>query len=283
LDQSNCLACHGDPSLTTHLANGTVVSLYVDTGDLPEAVHRFMDCTTCHTEDPHSLHSPLTKMSQAQMCGSCHKYEYDQFLGSIHGQQQIRGNTDAATCTDCHSDDSSPHNVVRVLDPAASTYPKNIARTCAKCHNDPLLMGKYGIVEKVYDSYMRSYHGKAMELAPDNATIRQLDTATCTNCHGAHNIEAVNDPTSPVAGMSNLLQTCQLCHPDAGPGFIKSFLGHKAADTSYFPEVYYGGNGFYIFSRAMLAGGVLIVATSISLRGVPWIRRRVKRRKKKEG
>ena len=176
------------------------------------------------------------------------------------------GNSDPATCTDCHSATSNPHNVVRVLDPAASTYPKNIAQTCAKCHDDPKLMDKYGIVEKVYDSYMRSFHGKAMELAPDGAPIQQLDTATCVNCHGAHNIALVSDPNAPVAGMDNLLETCKTCHPDAGPEFVKGFLGHKAVNSDFMPEVYWGGKSFYIFSRAMLAGGVLIVATSISLR-----------------
>jgi nitrate reductase cytochrome c-type subunit len=281
LDQNNCLKCHGDPSLTKKQADGTSISLYVDTGDLPQAVHRYQDCTACHTSSPHEVQTPLTKLSQAEKCGSCHKYQYGQYMNSVHGAPQPGGNSDPATCADCHSADANPHNVVRVLDPSASTYPKNIAQTCAKCHDDPALMDKYGIVEKVYDSYMRSFHGKAMKLSPETATIQQLDTATCVNCHGAHNIKAVADPAAPVAGMDNLLRTCQLCHPGAGPEFVNGFLGHKAANSDLLPEVYWGGTTFYIFSRAMLAGGVLIVATSISLRGVPRIVRKFKRRNKK--
>jgi len=203
-------------------------------------------------------------------------------MNSVHGVPQPGGNSDPATCTDCHSSDSNPHNVVRVLEPEASTYPKNIAQTCAKCHDDPKLMDKYGIVEKVYDSYMRSYHGKAIKLSPDNATIQQLNTATCVNCHGSHNIKATSDPAAPVAGMDNLLRTCQICHSGAGPEFVKGFLGHKAVNSDFLPQVYWTGTSFYIFSRAMLAGGVLIVATSIGLRGVPRIIRKVKRRKKGE-
>jgi hypothetical protein len=157
-----------------------------------------------------------------------------------------------------------------------------VADTCAKCHNDPSLMDKYGIVEKVYESYMRSFHGKAIELAPDGAPIKQLDTATCVNCHGAHNISMVSNPGAPVAGMDNLLVTCQSCHPNAEPEFVEGFLGHKAANSDFLPEVYYGGTAFFVLSRAMLVGGMLIVATSISLRGFPWIANRIKRRKGKD-
>jgi hypothetical protein len=122
-----------------------------------------------------------------------------------------------------------------------------------------------------------------MKLSPKNSAMKQLDTATCTSCHGAHNITSVSDPDAPVAGMDNLLQTCESCHPGAGPEFVKGFVGHKAVNSDNLPEVYWGGTAFYVFSRAMLAGGALVVATSIGLRGVPWIGRRFRRGKKKEG
>jgi hypothetical protein len=281
-DASNCLSCHGDPSLTKKLADGTTVSLYVNAANLPQAAHRYQDCTSCHTDKPHEVQTPLTKLSQAEKCGSCHQYEYDQYIESVHGVPMAGGNTDPATCADCHSTDGNPHSVVRVLDPAASTYPKNIAQTCAKCHNDPALMDKYGIVEKVYDSYMRSFHGKAIKLSPQNATIQQLDTATCVNCHGAHNIKSVTDPASSVAGMDNLVKTCKGCHPQAGPQFVSGFLGHKVASSTKLPQVYWGGMIFSVLSRVMLAGGLMVMATSVGLRGVPWLRRKVKGDKKRE-
>jgi hypothetical protein len=285
-DKDNCLSCHGDPSLiglmTKQRPDGTSIALYVDTKGSTNSVHRYKDCTSCHGENPHDSKSPLTKLSLSEKCGTCHEYEYNQYKTSVHGAPQFEGNSDPATCTDCHSATANPHNVVRVLDPSATTYPKNIAQTCAKCHDDPKLMDKYGIVEKVYSSYMRSFHGKAMGLAPDGAAIQLLDTATCVSCHGAHNITSVSDPNAPVAGMDNLLKTCQTCHPTAGPEFVSGFLGHKAINSTYLPQVYWGGKGFYIFSRAMLASGLLIVGGSISLRVVPSVTRRIRRRKKKE-
>jgi hypothetical protein len=285
-DRNNCLSCHADAALTELMtkqrSDGSSIALYVDVEGSSNSVHRYKDCTECHGTDPHASTSELTKLSLSEKCGSCHQYEYKQWKTSVHGAPQFSGNSDPATCTDCHSATSNPHNVVRVLDPLATTYPKNIAQTCAKCHDNPGLMDKYGIVEKVYSSYMRSFHGKAMKLAPKNSALQQLDTATCVSCHGAHNISSVSSPNAPVGGKDNLLETCRTCHPDAGPEFVQGFLGHKATSAETLPQVYWTGKGFYLFTRAMLAGGVLIVATSISLRGVPWTARKIRRRKKKE-
>jgi hypothetical protein len=280
VDQNNCLSCHGDPSLadimTKQRPDGTSIALYVDPNGLSDSVHRFNDCTTCHSSKPHDVKTPLTKLSLAEKCGSCHQHEYGQYIESVHGAPQASGNSDPATCTDCHSTNSNPHSVVRVLDPAASTYPKNIAQTCAKCHDDPKLMGKYGIVEKVYDSYMRSFHGKAMSLSGESAALQQLNKATCVNCHGSHNISLVSDPNSPVAGMENLAKTCEQCHAGAGVEFAKGFLGHKEADPSHVPQVFWGERFFFLFTRVVLAGGVVLVVAPFWRMGVDRIKRRRK-------
>jgi nitrate/TMAO reductase-like tetraheme cytochrome c subunit len=270
VDQTGCLKCHGDASLaelmTKQRPDGSSIALYVDPNGLSYSVHRFNDCTACHTSDPHDVQSPLTKLSLAEKCGSCHQYEYDQYIKSVHGAPQTSGNSDPATCVDCHSNNSNPHNVVRVLDPGATTYPQNIAQTCAKCHDDEKLMAKYGIVEKVYDSYMNSFHGKAMSLAGQSAALQQLNKATCVNCHGSHNIALVSDPNSPVAGMANLAKTCEQCHPGAGVEFAKGFLGHKEADPSHVPQVFWGEKFFFVFTRLVLGFGVVLVAAPIGRR-----------------
>lgn len=282
LDADNCLSCHGNPSLTMKRGDGSTVSLYVNAGELPQSAHRYLDCTTCHGGEPHQANSPLTKLSTAEKCGTCHQYEYNQYLTSIHGVQLSSGNADVATCIDCHATDSSPHNVVRVLDPTASTYPKNIADTCGKCHSDVSLMTKYGVVEKVYDTYMSSFHGKAMELASDKLTMQELNTATCVNCHGAHDIKAVNDPSSPVAGMQHLAQTCDQCHPGAGVKFASGFLGHKEANPDFLPPVYWGEKFFYVFTRVVLGLGALMVAFQLGRWGVGRLAGQIARSKKED-
>lgn len=257
LDETGCLSCHGVENFTKTDENGEIISLYVDEQEVNTAAHRFIDCTTCHSDKPHDSNSPLNKLSLAEKCGSCHEYEYKLHIQSVHGQQLLEGNPDVATCVDCHSTSGGPHAVIRVLEYNAPTYKKNISDTCAKCHGDEELMADYGIVEKVYESYMRSFHGKAIQLG--TYEISQLDKATCANCHGFHDVKAVSDPNSPVANLENLTNTCRQCHTDAGPDFAAGFLGHKEASTENVAPVYYVERFFTVFLYSVLGFGVIVV------------------------
>ena len=261
LDENNCLSCHGNSDLTKTGAVGEEISLYVSQEMVNTASHRFIDCTTCHTSEPHKVATPLTKLSLAEKCGSCHQYEYKLHLESIHGQQLVQGNPDVATCVDCHSPEGNPHSVIRVLEYNAPAYKKNISQTCANCHGDEELMANYGIVEKVYESYMRSFHGKAMQLG--TYEITQLDKATCTNCHGVHNIKSVSDPTSPVAGLDNLAKTCEQCHPGAGAEFASGFLGHKEASPENIPVAHYTEILFTILLATVVTFGAVVVIIAV--------------------
>ncbi len=261
LDEHDCLACHGNPDLTKTTDAGGEISLYVSEKLVNTAAHRYIDCTTCHTSKPHEVNTPLTKVSLAQKCGSCHQYEYKLHLESIHGQQLVSGNPDVATCVDCHSAENNPHSIIRVLEYSAPAYRKNIAATCAQCHSDEELMASYGIVEKVYESYMRSFHGKAMQLG--TYEITQLDKATCTNCHGVHDIKTASDPNSPVAGVTNLAETCEACHPGAGVEFASGFLGHKEASPENIPVAHYTEIIFTILLTTVVSFGVFVVIIAI--------------------
>ncbi len=257
LDEHQCLSCHGDPELTKTTEGGEI-SLYVKEPTLNISAHRFIDCTTCHTSEPHNVPTPLTKLSLAEKCGSCHQYEYKLHLESIHGQQLAQGNSDVATCVDCHSSEGNPHSVIRVLEYDAPAYRKNIARTCANCHGNEELMSRYGILEKVYETYMRSFHGKALQLGTHD--VGQLDKATCINCHGFHDIKSTADPESPVAGVENLARTCEQCHPGAGVEFAGGFLGHRDVSRKNSPEVFYTEWFFTILRNSVIGLGVVVVA-----------------------
>ncbi len=268
-DEKSCLTCHGDPKLEKVTQDGTKISLYVSKNTLSTAAHRYIDCSTCHPGDPHQADSPLNKVSLAEKCGTCHQTEYKLHLQSIHGQGLASGNRDVATCVDCHSKGANPHGVIRVLEYDAPAYKKNIAETCAACHGNEQLMADYGIVEKVYESYLRSFHGKAMELG--SYEISQLDKATCTNCHGVHDIKAADDPASPVAGLDNLAQTCEQCHTGAGIEFARGFLGHREASLDNVPAAHYTETLFNILLRTVLGfGGLVVVAAVVRFSRKGW-------------
>jgi hypothetical protein len=261
LDLNGCLSCHQNTDLTTTV-NGRVVSLYVDAHALDESAHAYIDCTTCHTDEPHSITSALDKSSLTTLCGQCHEYEYSQFSKSIHGTQLAKGNTDVPGCANCHSPDGNPHSIDSVLKYTSPTYQTNIAHTCGKCHNNPEIMQDYGIVQDVYSSYVQSIHGKALQLSSN--TIARLNVATCVSCHGTHDIESVTNPTSPVTGKENLLKTCQQCHPGAGPQFVAGFVGHAEASPQNIPVAFYSVWFFRVLLITVLSfGGIVVIAAIV--------------------
>ncbi len=269
LDEKNCLSCHATLNTATTNKQGAVVSLRINEKDVLSGAHRYIDCTTCHTSKPHEVKPALTKKSSAEMCGTCHQYEYQVHTQSIHGQQLIQGNSDVATCVDCHSPKGDAHSVIRVLEYGAPTYKKNIAETCNKCHGNGELMESYGIVEKVYESYMRSFHGKAIGLSSYETS--QLNAATCTNCHGVHDIKATSDIAAKVAGMDNLVKTCEQCHAGAGAEFARGFLGHKEASPKNVPVAHYVENLFsYLLYSVIGMGGLVVVGAMVKYTGRRW-------------
>jgi len=58
--------------------------------------------------------------------------------------------------------------------------------------------------EDVAKSYFDTYHGKVSQLG-------YTKTAKCYDCHGAHDIQRVEDPRSHLS-RANVVQTCQKCH-----------------------------------------------------------------------
>ncbi len=97
------------------------------------------------------------------------------FGGSVHGSMQL-------PCTACHADvsaDKFPHGEVKPVQ-------------CASCH------------EKAVKEYTATIHGKAR--AGGNPVA-----ASCTNCHGSHDILKSSNPASRT-GHTNIEKTCGACH-----------------------------------------------------------------------
>jgi hypothetical protein len=98
------------------------------------------------------------------------------FAGSVHGAMQLK-------CTDCHSDVS-----VEKLPHAPKLKPAN----CAACHEGPV---------KEYES---TAHAKARKGG-------NMVAATCTDCHGKHDILKSDNPASKTY-VKHREATCGACH-----------------------------------------------------------------------
>ncbi|MFZ5642903.1 MAG: cytochrome c3 family protein [Bacillota bacterium] len=150
--------------------------------------------------------------AQAQEdCLQCHGEQASSVERSVHG---------AFNCTSCHTDiEGFPHP-----EDASFTKKESVA-TCTNCHE--------GLVT---DSYEESFHGKAVNLGSQRS-------ATCVDCHGAHDILGPDNPESKVA-KENIAETCAGCHGQASPGFAEGTEHFKFAAVGAGAPMYYTAKFF---------------------------------------
>lgn len=242
LQKVNCGDCHGDAmeevAGSVHGRSETNQS-----PDLPT-------CAQCHgshnilpKDDPSSLVSTL---NQPQTCGQCHanpeviarnrfaiKSAVAMYEKSIHGELALGGNTEAATCSDCHGG----HNTLDALDPNSSIYKLNISQTCGKCHGEE------------QDEYAISVHGTSLLEG-----VR--DAPTCIDCHGEHDVLRPDNPESPTSGFNVAVEVCSTCHASAR---MAAKYGMSAERVETYKSSYHG---------LALRGGKTTVANCGSCHGV---------------
>lgn len=211
----DCLACHGDASLTQDI-NGKPVSLHVDPDKFKHSVHGgIFSCIDCHTDvkaAPHEI-TPA-KLS----CASCHSDEQAAYDRSLHHKPSSASGKATATCTDCHG---SPHELLPSRDPKSRTNHANIALTCGTCHSQRFVMEASGRTAQAYVSYEQSVHGLAVANGVEKAAV-------CSDCHGVHEILSPADPKSPIFKF-NVPATCGKCHGPVEKEFEQSIHGQSIA------------------------------------------------------
>jgi cytochrome b subunit of formate dehydrogenase len=149
------------------------------------------------------------------------------FKTSVHG---------SLGCTDCHAG-------IKDL-PHQENLP---AVNCASCHED---VGK---------EYATSIHGVSRAMGASAA-------ATCTDCHGTHNVLPVKSPDSPVFKL-NLPRTCGKCH--SNPGLTHEYrMKYPEAPEQYAESIH---------GRALLKMGLIVAPSCNDCHGVHNIRRAVDR------
>jgi cytochrome b subunit of formate dehydrogenase len=211
----DCLACHGDSTLT-HDVNGKTVSLYVNPDKFKDSIHGGMfTCVDCHQDLKSSPHENTpAKVS----CAQCHADQQAAYDRSFHAKAIQSGDAKAATCTDCHG---SPHELLPASDPKSRVSHANIPATCGTCHGQKFVMEASGHSNQPFLSYEASVHGRAVAAGSEKAAV-------CTDCHGSHEILSASDSKSSIFKF-NVPATCAKCHDSVKQEFMQSIHGQAIA------------------------------------------------------
>jgi len=181
-----------------------------------------VQCSGCHTT--HEVRSlagaapAARKQFTQEVCATCHAAENAKLMDSDHGRALAAGILGAPSCIDCHDE----HGVLAVSNDSARTNRKHVAQMCEKCHiDDPAVREKVASSSAFISSYENSVHGQALKNGNDSA-------ATCTDCHGGHQMKKGSDPSSLVA-RRNVAETCGRCHRDVLAQYQGSIHGTAMA------------------------------------------------------
>jgi cytochrome b subunit of formate dehydrogenase len=215
----DCLACHGDSTMTTEV-NGKQVSLSVNADGFKNSIHGTMfTCVDCHSDVKTSPHETTpAKVS----CAQCHADQQAAYDRSYHAKAIKAGDVQAATCVNCHG---SPHELLPASDPKSRVNHANIPAICGACHGQKFVMAASGHSAQVFVSYEESVHGKAVAAGSEKAAV-------CTDCHGSHEILAASDPKSPIFKF-NVPATCAKCHDNVEEQFAQSIHGQAIAHGNW--------------------------------------------------
>ena len=203
LAKPDCGVCHEE---TVEIYSSMAGVSSVNHPDVPT-------CQQCHGSHhilPHTDSESLVHASNLPAtCGSCH--EDQDFLAELNIKFKHpievyqRGSTarpppagvdQAASCNDCHSTGGTAHRILPPGSIESTINFFNISQTCGKCHST---------IQKEFEA---GIHGELVARG-------EVDSPTCTTCHGEHGILATDDPRSPVSPFRVAAATCSPCHDSA--------------------------------------------------------------------
>jgi hypothetical protein len=225
-EETSCITCHGDADL---FEADQVAAVTEFGGDVHAEVG--LSCHDCHggnpaaelADDPDAMDpdwatGPYVGKPERQeipgFCGRCHsdpvymkRFKPDirvdqeqEYWTSHHGKGLLEGDTNVATCTDCHG----IHGIQRANSPDSTVYPTKVGETCNGCHGNPEKMDGYELAGGLpmpidqFERWKRSVHAQAMFERED------LTAPTCNDCHGNHGA------TPP--GLEAVTFVCGQCH-----------------------------------------------------------------------
>ena len=210
ISDADCLDCHGQKGFAVPVGdNGSPPyrHLDVDAHALKNSVHGQYSCLDCHGDIQQLPHK---KDLNTVDCVSCHLKQSEgsaplrtpwltndtvniviqtkRYAHSIHAitKGAENSNESNASCADCHT----AHYVYRSDDSRSTSHKLNAPETCGNCH------------AKELSEYQQSIHGASRK------TPWKGDSATCTDCHSAHQIGEKGATTANRV----ITEQCGNCH-----------------------------------------------------------------------
>jgi cytochrome b subunit of formate dehydrogenase len=205
-----CFSCHDSAD------NVGEARLVVDATAWENTVHgaagiSCADCHAGHDDYPHTAGDPRAA------CATCHSDESAALAESVHGKGKNPGER-RPDCTTCHG---PVHGLVPVDDPASPVNPRRLPETCGGCHSDPKLGEASGVkLVQPIAAYAASVHARGV--------AKGEHAATCSSCHGSHDILPADDPRSKVY-RQNVPETCAQCHGKIAKTYESSVHGQAVA------------------------------------------------------
>ena len=163
-----------------------------------------VDCHGSHTIKPASdPTSPVNRENVVSTCGRCHADVEKSYLNSSHGKAFESGIAVAPVCTDCHKE----HSIESVDNPNSPVSRAREPEICLNCHvKNKEVLKLTGVSAAFLMSIRSSVHIRSLESG-------NLKAATCSDCHGAHDMLPAGNSKSKVF-RENIPSTCGAagCH-----------------------------------------------------------------------
>ncbi len=252
-----CKECHAKQY--AELQDSMHTKFMVEQGNLNAPV-----CNDCHnphvevkSKDAQGNLQPQARAEIAKTCAKCHDAIFKAYAESVHGKGVLSANNpDVPTCTDCHG-------VHAIVDARSAAFRNSSIELCAKCHTNEQLMSKYKLSTAVMNTYVADFHGTTVTLFERQSPDEPTNKPVCYDCHGVHSILRASDPEKGLQVRSNLLKTCQRCHPEATKDFDASWLSHYIPSPTKYPLVYYVNLFYVILIPVVLGGMAMIISTDV--------------------
>ncbi len=222
----SCSDCHGGDRSTDDMEKAmSKAAGFV--GKVPRTAIPKL-CARCHS-DPNLMrkYRPQQRVDQFEL-----------YQTSVHGKRLAAGDTEVATCIDCHS----VHDIRAVKDALSPVYPLRLPDTCGHCHADAVKMAKYKIPTNQLAEYRTSVHWAALKERGD------LSAPNCASCHGNHGAKPPQ--------VESVAAVCGSCHVLFDQLYEKSvhkpiFSGASGGGGCI---VCHGNHAIHLPSTAMLTG-----------------------------